>query len=92
MKVIHPYITGLETNLEKRFHNLDILGAFHVLGPQSAATDDTMNISHLQTLSKKFCPEHEREVIQEWLSFKNHVLTGIFKVSELTRQTDRQTD
>ncbi|RXN37536.1 zinc finger protein 862-like [Labeo rohita] len=79
-KVIHPYITGLETNLEKRFHNLDILGAFHVLGPQSAAlTDDTMNISHLQTLSRKFCPQNEKEVIQEWLSFKNHVLTGIFK-------------
>ncbi|XP_041924814.1 uncharacterized protein LOC121688957 isoform X3 [Alosa sapidissima] len=79
-EVIHPYITSLETNLEKRFHNLDILGAFHVLGPQSAAlTDNTMNISHLQTLSRKCCPQHEKEVIQEWLSFKNHVLTGIFK-------------
>ncbi|CAM4537109.1 unnamed protein product [Leuciscus chuanchicus] len=80
-EVIPPYITGLETNLEKRFHNLDILGAFHVLGPQSATlTDDTMNISHLQTLSWKFCPQHEKEFIQGWLSFKNHVLTGIFKV------------
>ncbi|XP_041924813.1 uncharacterized protein LOC121688957 isoform X2 [Alosa sapidissima] len=82
-EVIHPYITSLETNLEKRFHNLDILGAFHVLGPQSAAlTDNTMNISHLQTLSRKCCPQHEKEVIQEWLSFKNHVLTGIFKNQE----------
>ncbi|XP_046907044.1 zinc finger protein 862-like isoform X3 [Hypomesus transpacificus] len=79
-EIIHPYITGLVKNLEKRFHNLDILGAFHVLGPQSATLkDDTVNIAHLQTLSRKCCPQHEKEVVQEWLSFKNHVLTGIFK-------------
>ncbi|KAF4114125.1 hypothetical protein G5714_004348 [Onychostoma macrolepis] len=37
LEVIHPYITGLETHLHRRFHDLDILGSFSVLGPQSAA-------------------------------------------------------
>ncbi|KAF3856852.1 hypothetical protein F7725_017575 [Dissostichus mawsoni] len=31
-EVIHPYITGLEIHLDRRFHDLDILGAFSVLG------------------------------------------------------------
>ncbi|KAK7141431.1 hypothetical protein R3I93_010952 [Phoxinus phoxinus] len=80
-EVIHPYITGLETHLDRRFHDLDILGAFSVLGPLGRATpeDDIIKISQLQTLARKFCPEQENEVLQEWFSFKNHVLTGAFK-------------
>lgn len=48
---------GLETHLERRFYDLDIRGAFGILGPQSAALqDDTIYISHLQTLARKILP------------------------------------
>ncbi|XP_073718948.1 zinc finger protein 862 isoform X2 [Misgurnus anguillicaudatus] len=30
-------------------------------------------------LARKFFPQHEKEVLQEWLSFKNHALIGAFK-------------
>ncbi|XP_077100007.1 uncharacterized protein LOC143750717 [Siphateles boraxobius] len=81
-EVIHPYITGLETHLERRFHDL---GAFSVLGPLGRATpeDDIIKISQMQTLARKICPQHENEVLQEWFSFKNHVLTGSSKVGVL---------
>nr|XP_055057381.1 uncharacterized protein LOC129441715 [Misgurnus anguillicaudatus] len=78
--VIHPYITGLEKHLHRRFHWLDILGAFSVLGPQSAVPQDNRDIANLQILARKFFPQHEKEVLQEWLSFKNHALIGAFKV------------
>lgn len=54
------------------FHNwpgntpgLDILGAFSVLGLLGSTTlqDDTIKNSHLQTLARKFCPQHENEVL-----------------------------
>ncbi|KAL7390376.1 hypothetical protein ABVT39_020024 [Epinephelus coioides] len=80
IKVIHPYLSGLEKNLHLRFHDLDILGAFSVFGPKSAALqDDSANIANLKILARKSCPEQENEVLQEWTSFKNHVLTGAFK-------------
>ncbi|XP_061750007.1 uncharacterized protein LOC133549001 isoform X5 [Nerophis ophidion] len=79
-EVIHPYLSGLEKNLHLRFHDLDILGAFSVFGPKSAALqDDSANIDNLRILARKFCPEQQNEVLQEWTSFKNHVLTGAFK-------------
>ncbi|KAK0137344.1 Zinc finger protein 862 [Merluccius polli] len=75
-QVIQPYITGLETELKRRFQELDILGAFHVLRPQSAALPDNVSIEQLQTLAKKFCPDQEKVLLPEWFSFKNHILTG----------------
>ncbi|CAL8397080.1 unnamed protein product [Gadus morhua 'NCC'] len=75
--VIQPYITGLETELKRRFQELDILGAFHVLRPQSAALPDNMSIAQLHTLVKKFCPDQEKVLLQEWFSFKNHIITGM---------------
>ncbi|KAK0134769.1 Zinc finger protein 862 [Merluccius polli] len=79
-QVIQPYITGLETELERRFQEMDILGAFHFLRPQSAALPDyTMEVSQLQILAKRFCPDQEKVLLQEWFSFKNHVLTGPFQ-------------
>ncbi|XP_049447599.1 uncharacterized protein LOC125898031 [Epinephelus fuscoguttatus] len=72
--------SGLEKNFHLRFHDLDILGAFSVFGPKSAVLlDDSANIANLKILARKFCPEQENEVLQEWTSFKNHVLTGAFK-------------
>ena len=63
---------------------MDILGAFHFLRPQSAALPDyTMEVSQLQILAKRFCPDQEKVLLQEWFSFKNHVLTGPFQVREL---------
>ncbi|CAL8341754.1 unnamed protein product [Gadus morhua 'NCC'] len=66
-QVIQPYITGLETELKRRFQELDILGAFHVLRPQSAALPDNMSIAQLQTLAKKFCPDQDKNKSQEEL-------------------------
>ncbi|XP_073672240.1 zinc finger protein 862-like [Paramisgurnus dabryanus] len=77
--VLQPYITSLISNLESRFVNLHILGAFSVLGPQAPTLDDTVNIAHLQTLTRKFLPGQDATVVQEWMSFKGHVLLGAFK-------------
>ncbi|KAJ8010325.1 hypothetical protein DPEC_G00073890 [Dallia pectoralis] len=63
---------GMETHLDKRLHNLNMLRAFSVLGSQAAAPQDAINMS----LTRK----HENQLLQEWSSFKNHVLTGAFKV------------
>lgn len=54
----------------------DILGAFSVLEPQSAVPQDNRDIANLQILARKLFPQHEKEVLQEWLSFKNHALIG----------------
>ena len=61
---------------------MDILGAFHVLRPQSAALPDNMSIAQLQTLAKKFCPDQENVLLQEWFSFKKHIITGSLQVCE----------
>ena len=51
LQVIQPYITGLEIELKRRFQELDILGAFHVLRPQSAALPDNMCIAFIILVS-----------------------------------------
>ncbi|CAL8254856.1 unnamed protein product [Arctogadus glacialis] len=33
----------------------------------------------LQTLAKQFCPDQEKVLLQEWFSFKNHLITGSLK-------------
>ena len=68
--------------MKRRFQELDVLGAFHVLRPQSAARPDNMSIAELQTLAKQFCPDQEKVLLQEWFSFKNHLITGSLQVSE----------
>ncbi|KAL7373291.1 hypothetical protein ABVT39_003142 [Epinephelus coioides] len=78
-EVMHPYLSGVEKNLDLRFHDLEILGAFSVLGPKSASLQDDIAINSLKNLARKFCPEQENEVLQEWTSFKNNLLTGAFK-------------
>ena len=41
-----------------------------------------MSIAQLQTLAKKICPDQEKVLLQEWFSFKNHIITGSLQVSE----------
>ncbi|KAJ8356546.1 hypothetical protein SKAU_G00193400 [Synaphobranchus kaupii] len=74
--VASPYISGLIHHLESRFQNLNIIGAFSVLGPQAAALGDDQNNSHLQTLAKRFLPGKETLILQDWQSFKEHMLGG----------------
>ncbi|XP_056267618.1 uncharacterized protein LOC130191903 isoform X1 [Pseudoliparis swirei] len=78
--VLKPYISSLESNMERRFQDIEVLGAFSVLGPKAVAlNDEVTNISMLQTLTKKFIPGQEDTVIQEWTSYKQHVHVGTFK-------------
>lgn len=79
---MEPYLDGLQDSLDRRFQNLDIMGAFHVLGPQAAKEDDAVNIAHLNSLSAKFLQQSGGNVpvLQEWPSYKQHVLIGAFQV------------
>ncbi|XP_076834821.1 zinc finger protein 862-like [Brachyhypopomus gauderio] len=81
-QVMDPYLDGLLNNLDRRFENLDILGAFHIFG---AAPSDLENCtSNLQILSQKFLPQQpEHVVLQEWESFKHHLVVGAFQVEEM---------
>ncbi|KAL2078835.1 hypothetical protein ACEWY4_024579 [Coilia grayii] len=77
-QVMEPYLDGLLRSLERRFENLDILGAFHVFG--AATESDTRNAEYLRILSRKFLTQQPQNVaLQEWSSFKLHVLHGAFK-------------
>lgn len=82
-QVLKPYICSLESNIESRFQHIEVLGAFSVLGPKAVTSNEVTNISMLQTLTKKFIPGQEATVIQEWTSYKQHVLVGSFKVGKL---------
>lgn len=63
-----------------RFQHLDIIGAFHALGPQAANEDDAVNTQHLLTLSAKFLQKPDNPtLLQEWADYK-HLMTGAFKV------------
>ncbi|KAK0151076.1 hypothetical protein N1851_007767 [Merluccius polli] len=77
-QVMGPYLDGRQDSLDRRFQNLDIMGAFHVLGPQAAKEDDAINIRNLKILSTKFLQQPENPVLQEWQSYKEHLLTGAF--------------
>ncbi|CAL8323447.1 unnamed protein product [Merluccius merluccius] len=78
-----PYISGLIHHLGRRFQNLNIIGAFSILGPQAVALTDEEKTTHLQTLAKRFLPGKETVIFQEWQSFKEHMRGGgAFKVDE----------
>ncbi|XP_071060695.1 uncharacterized protein [Pseudochaenichthys georgianus] len=77
--VLKPYICSLESNIERRFQHIELLGAFSVLGPKAVTSNDVTNISMLQTLTNKFILGQDATVIQEWTSYKQHVLVGAFK-------------
>lgn len=78
---MEPYLDGLQDSLDRRFQHLDILEAFQVLGPQAATEDDAVNTAHLWTLSTKFLQQPENPaLLQEWTSYKQHLLVGVFKV------------
>ena len=75
-----PYLDGLLDSLDRRFENLDIIGAFHVLGSKALKEDDAVITEDLKTLSKKFLQQPEATLLQEWSSYKQHLNTGAFKV------------
>ncbi|XP_056446991.1 uncharacterized protein LOC130383024 isoform X2 [Gadus chalcogrammus] len=77
--VASPYISGLIHHLECRFENLNLLGAFSVLGPQATSQSDEQNNAHLKILANKFLPENEINVIQEYQSLREHIHRGQFK-------------
>ncbi|KAK1901792.1 Zinc finger protein 862 [Dissostichus eleginoides] len=60
--VLKPYICSLQSNIERSFQHIEVLGAFSVLDPY-----------------QKFIPGQDATVIQEWTSYKQHVLVGSFK-------------
>ena len=37
---------------------------------------------HSCRLAKQFCPDQEKVLLQEWFSFKNHIITGSLQVCE----------
>lgn len=77
-----PYLDSLQDHLKGRFQQLSILGAFSVLGPQAArAADDEFNVRNLRTLAGRFPTVEEGALLQEWPSFKQHMLTGALKVN-----------
>lgn len=77
--------TGLETHLERRFYDLDIHGAFSILVPQSAALqDDTIYISHLQTLARKILPSTWESGPAEVVVIQDSCPHGAFKVAKLS--------
>lgn len=83
-KVMEPYREQLTAELKKRFQQLHILGAFSVLGPQAAKSpDQDVPVSHLKTLAAKFHLMDEDALLEEWPSFKEHLLTGVLKVRDI---------
>ncbi|XP_062332851.1 zinc finger protein 862-like [Osmerus eperlanus] len=78
-QVMAPYLDGLQDSLDRRFQNLNIMEAFHVLGPKAVNKDDSINLENIKTLSTKFLQQPDTHALQEWSSFKQHVLTGAFK-------------
>ncbi|KAK5859373.1 hypothetical protein PBY51_020933 [Eleginops maclovinus] len=80
-QVMEPYLDGLLDSLDRRFQNLGIIGAFHVLGPKALKEDDAVVTEDLKKLSKKFLQQQQPEttLLQEWSSYNQHLLTGAFK-------------
>ncbi|KAK5871515.1 hypothetical protein PBY51_004394 [Eleginops maclovinus] len=77
-QVMEPYLDGLLDSLDRRLQNLGIIRAFHVLGPKALKEDDAVVTEDLKKLSKKFL-QPETTLLQEWSSYKQHLLTGAFK-------------
>ncbi|KAM9354951.1 uncharacterized protein KZ484_013126 [Pholidichthys leucotaenia] len=78
-KIMDPYISGLVESLVRWFQHLGILAVFSVLGPQALKANEDVNVTKLKTLVKQFLQEQEDYVLQEWASFKYHLLIGAFK-------------
>ncbi|KAI4822899.1 hypothetical protein KUCAC02_008420 [Chaenocephalus aceratus] len=76
-QVMDPYFDGLLESLERRFHNLDLLGASRVLSPQAAT--EAIYVANLQLLAGKFLQADCNEVLQEWSSFTQQLIVGPFK-------------
>lgn len=80
-QVMNPYLDRLKSHLEGRFRDLDVLAAFSVLGPQAARSpSNEAALVHLKTLAKKFPSVDGSTVVEEWTSFKQHVVTGALQV------------
>ena len=80
---MEPYLLQLVEQLNGRFQELHILGAFSVLSPQAARKlDQDVPVSQLKTLAKKFHPMDEQTLLEEWSSFREHLTTGILKVKD----------
>lgn len=62
---MEPYLDGLQDNLDIRFQNLNIMGVFHVLGPQAVnEEDDSINVENIKTLSTKFLQQPDTHALQ----------------------------
>ena len=86
---MEPYLDHLIKDLERRFTQMNILGAFNILSPQAVERGDDDFEENLQLLSQK-CPTVDgRAALQEWTSFKVHVGQGIFKVSSRSKMLNR---
>ncbi|XP_045556547.1 sialoadhesin [Salmo salar] len=73
------YLVGLQDSLDRRFQHLEILGTFSVLGPQAVFSSERRNTFNRTLLSRQFLQESKAAVLQEWPSYKQHVLVGAFK-------------
>ncbi|KAM9513970.1 uncharacterized protein ACWYII_047135 isoform 1-T1 [Salvelinus alpinus] len=83
-----PYLLCLQDSLDQSFQHLEILGAFSVLGPQAVFSSERINTFNLTLFSRQFLQEPEAAVLQEWPSYKQHVLVGAFKgFDQLTAMT-----
>ncbi|XP_069378935.1 zinc finger protein 862-like [Paralichthys olivaceus] len=78
-QVMEPYIEALIKNLELRFQQIGIIGAFNVLGPKRPQADSSEVFDHLQMLAKQFSVINERALLQEWQTFTVLITTGTLK-------------
>ncbi|KAL7383107.1 hypothetical protein ABVT39_004870 [Epinephelus coioides] len=78
-QVMEPYLDHLTEHLERRFPQMNILGAFNILSPQAVERGDDDFQGNLQLLAQKFPTVDGRAALQEWTSFKVHVGQGIIK-------------
>ena len=77
-----PYLNGLIRGLEERFPNLEVFGSFSALGPQAATSPDHEAAhGHLRTLAEHFPSVDASIAVEEWMSFREHVVSGALKVS-----------
>ncbi|KAI9516399.1 hypothetical protein NQZ68_015900 [Dissostichus eleginoides] len=48
--VLKPYICSLESNIERRFQHIEVLGAFSVLGPKAVTSNEDKTQAELMQL------------------------------------------
>ncbi|KAK0137821.1 Zinc finger protein 862 [Merluccius polli] len=79
-EVMDPYLNGLIRGLEERFPNLEVFGSFSALGPQAATSPDHEAAhGHLRTLAEHFPSVDASIAVEEWMSFREHVVSGALK-------------